>query len=380
MKKSEKKNKGRRLLVISDTVLVKSPDGIKGYEVVVRELDIIADLFDNIVWLGYGFTQKNKALTTPLSSNIRMVPMPPSGGKGLLSKVRIILLYPVYLLYILKYLPKSTHIHSRAPSHPALLALIISKWDRKRTYWHKYAGNWIEPNPPKSYAGQRKLLSSINNAKVYGTVNGYWPGQKKHLLSFENPCLYEAERVEAKRVSNKKHFEDNLSIIFVGSLSPFKGVLELARAMDMLKHSERFSELIIVGDGELKDQLMVFQQQSRVQVRLTGTLNRPQVEELYKKSHIIALPSKSEGFPKVIAEGAAYGCIPLVTDISSIGQYITDGVNGFLLPNSESITIANTLDKIGENPGLKELSEKATNLGASFTYEYYKQRIAKEIL
>jgi len=372
--------KGHRLLVVSDTVFLESKEGRQGYEPVVRELDMIADLFDEIIWLGYGFSQKNTAVITPLSSNIRLVSMPPSGGKGFLSKINIILLYPLYLYYVLKYLAKATHVHSRAPSHPALIAMLISKWDKSRTYWHKYAGNWIEPNPPTSYARQRHILIAINNPKVYGTVNGYWEGQKKHLLSFENPCLYEDERQKAGQLSKNKSFDNKLTIIFVGALSGFKGVIELVEAMELLKYPERFSELIIVGDGELMDQLMALNKQTKVKVKLTGFLKRHQIEELYCKAHIIALPSKSEGFPKVIAEGAAYGCIPLVTNISSVDQYITSGTNGFLLRDNHSITIADTLDKISSNPNLKEISGKATELGALFTYEYYKERIVKEIL
>jgi glycosyltransferase involved in cell wall biosynthesis len=373
--------KGRILLVISDTLLVVSKEGIKGYEPVVRELDIIANLFDEIIWLGYRFTQKKAPVITPLSSNIRMVPMPPSGGKGYLTKIKIILLYPVYLFYILKYLPKATHVHSRAPSHPALLALIISKWDKKRTYWHKYAGNWIEPNPPKAYGRQRQILTGINKPKVYGTVNGYWPGQKKHLLSFENPCLYETERQKAEQFSKSKNFDDKLSIIFVGSLSGFKGVVELVEAMKLLKQPKRFNELIIVGDGELMEYLRILSnKKTNVKIKLAGFLNRLQIEELYNKSHIIALPSKSEGFPKVIAEGAAYGCIPLVTNISSLDQYIKPGINGFLLKDNGPNTIAHILDEITIRPDLKKISETATEVGSRFTYEYYRERIVKEIL
>ena len=306
--------------------------------------------------------------------------MPPSGGKGYLSKIKIILFYPVYLFYILKYLPKSTHVHSRAPSHPALIAMLISKWDKNRTYWHKYAGNWIEPTPPKSYARQRQILIALNNPKVYGTVNGYWAGQKKHLLSFENPCLYEDERQKAEQLSKNKSFDNKLTIIFVGALSGFKGVLELVEAMELLKYPERFTELIIVGDGELMNQLVALNKQMKVKIKLVGFLKRHQIEELYRQSHIIALPSKSEGFPKVIAEGAAYGCIPLVTNISSIDQYIKNGMNGFLLTDNKPGSIANVLDEITANSDLKKISEAATRLCTRFTYEYYKERIVKEIL
>ena len=43
------------------------------------------------------------------------------------------------------------------------------------------------------------------------------------------------------------------------------------------------------------------------------------------------LPSYSEGFPKVIAEAMNFGCIPIVSDISCIRQYIINGKNGFLI-------------------------------------------------
>ncbi len=373
--------KGRSLLVVSDTAMLENAAGKKGYEPVVRELDIIADLFDEIIWLGYGYSQTRTPVILPLSSNIRLITMPRSGGRGLFSKLKIIFQYPIYLFYILKYLPKVTHVHSRAPSHPAMIAMLISKWDRGRIYWHKYAGNWIEPHPPKSYARQRNILSNINNPKVFGTVNGYWPGQKKHLLPFENPCLYEEERSGAEAFSSDKDFTGKLTIIFVGALAAFKGVVELIKAMELLTYPGKFSQLIIVGNGELWDELnIITAKKSRIKIRLAGSLNRLRVEELYSSAHIIVLPSRSEGFPKAIGEGAAFGCIPVVTNISSIDQYIKNGENGYLLADNRPETIARALDEISVNPDIKSISRKATLLGYKFTFEYYKARIVNEIL
>lgn len=376
-----KMQKASRLLVVSDTVFVKSKEERKGYEPVVRELDMISDLFDEIVWLGYGFKSKNTPVITPSSSNIKMIAMPPSGGKGLISKLQIILQYPLYLFFIIKYLRRATHVHSRAPSHPAVLAMFISRFDKTRIYWHKYAGNWIESNPPKSYAKQRQMLIRLNKPNVFGTVNGSWAGQKKHLLSFENPCLFEYERAKAAQYSRSKNFDNKLTMVFVGSLSAFKGIIELIEALELVTHPERFNELIIVGDGECMEEIKrITGKKTRVKISVTGFLNRKNVEQIYIKSQIIVLPSKSEGFPKVIAESAAYGCIPLVTDISSIDQYITHGINGFLLKDNKPRTIAHVLDEITDNSDLKKISETATCLGTRFTYEYYKERIINEIL
>ncbi len=372
---------GRKLLVISDTTLLTKPNDKRGYEPVVRELDVIADLFDEIIWLGCQNTQLKVPLSQPQSPNIHLIAMPISGGKSLLSKLKIAFLYPVYLFYILKYLPKVTHVHTRAPSHPTLLALLISKWDKTRIYWHKYAGNWIEPNPPKSYALQRSVLKGISNPKVFGTVNGKWTGEKKHILSFENPCIYEDERILAGEISQQKDFNKKLTIVFVGALSRFKGVIELINCIDLLTCPQRFSELIIVGNGELWEEVnKLSSKMNKVPIRVTGALSRADLAEIYAGGHILALPSLSEGFPKVIGEGAAYGCIPLVTNISSINQYIQQGINGFLLKDNYSVTIAAALNEISKENNLKQISINATSLSSIFTYENYRLRIVNEIL
>jgi glycosyltransferase involved in cell wall biosynthesis len=53
------------------------------------------------------------------------------------------------------------------------------------------------------------------------------------------------------------------------------------------------------------------------------------VHDLLKLSHFLLLPSDSEGFPKVLAEAACYGVIPVVSSVSSIPHYINES-NGFL--------------------------------------------------
>ena len=63
------------------------------------------------------------------------------------------------------------------------------------------------------------------------------------------------------------------------------------------------------------------------------------MDKIYAKSHLIILPTKSEGFPKVIAEASAFGCIPIVTNIEPINQIVINRKNGILLdaPKVENI-------------------------------------------
>lgn len=98
-------------------------------------------------------------------------------------------------------------------------------------------------------------------------------------------------------------------------------------------------------------------------------------------SYYFMLPSDSEGFPKVIAEAANFGCIPMVSEVSSIGQYV-NSENGYLITPCTSEKIHELLIQISKTPE-NEFINKASEIykiANSFTFAHYRNRILKEIL
>ena len=86
-----------------------------------------------------------------------------------------------------------------------------------------------------------------------------------------------------------------------------------------------FNEFNIVGGSgsEADKNYNDFQAQSLdIKTNFLGWLNREELNHINSKSHILILPTFSEGFPKVVAEAACFGCIPIVTNIAPINQYI----------------------------------------------------------
>ena len=77
----------------------------------------------------------------------------------------------------------------------------------------------------------------------------------------------------------------------------------------------------------------------------------------------------------MIAEGAGFGCVPICSDISSIGEYIQHGTNGFLIKNVSTRSIAELLLALPAPSVLKEISQRASMLAELFTYERYVNQI-----
>jgi glycosyltransferase involved in cell wall biosynthesis len=159
------------------------------------------------------------------------------------------------------------------------------------------------------------------------TINGKWPKQKSHLISSENPCLEEADL--ANGLLHQKNFNSPAyTICYIGALNDDKGIPEIVECLNNPKVRHFIKHFYIVGDGPKRE---AYQKQIHdlTDVHFLGFKDKKGVHETLQQSHFILLPSKSEGFPKVIAEATCYGCIPIVSDVSCIGQYINHS-NGYL--------------------------------------------------
>ena len=61
-----------------------------------------------------------------------------------------------------------------------------------------------------------------------------------------------------------------------------------------------------------------------------GVVSGNRKTELLRRCQIFVLPSLYEGLPISLLETMAYGMVPVVTDVGSIGEDVKDGVNGLM--------------------------------------------------
>lgn len=371
-----------KLLIISHTEHYRLPDNtIAGWGPTIRELDELTLLFDEVIHIACLYPTPAPKSAMPYSSGkVKFVSIPPYGGPGWRNKLGILLKAPQIIAAVFRELRQADVFQFRAPTSMGVYLIPLLSLLTRKKGWFKYAGNWGQEQMPLSYAIQRWWLLRLQKRKV--TINGRWPGQASHLLSFENPCLTAEELRKAGVIAAEKSFQEKLNICFAGGLNEGKGIRQLLDALALIPDiSRHIGQLLIAGDGPLRAELAQKAAQLPISVVFRGFLNRSQLEEVYAAAHIICLPSASEGFPKVIAEGAAFGCIPVVTDVSAIGQYVIPGQTGFLMPGNRPEQIAAAFHALlGNRAALPAIAQRARQMAGLFTYERYRQRIAAEIL
>jgi glycosyltransferase involved in cell wall biosynthesis len=87
----------------------------------------------------------------------------------------------------------------------------------------------------------------------------------------------------------------------------------------------------ILGDvsGPLKESDWPF-------IKFDGNIsNEDQIAAIYQQAHILILTSSTEGFPMVIMEAMAHGCVILSTAVGDIPFHVINNKNGFLFSKTE---------------------------------------------
>src|SRR5690606_25034409 len=170
------------------------------------------------------------------------------GGKNVVDKIQMVLHAPRVLNRIHHALKGSTHFQFRAPTGMGVYVIPYLILFSAKRGWFKYAGNWKQEHAPFAYRFQRWLLKSQNRPV---TINGHWPNQPKHCLSFENPCLTQNELQSGSLCRKTKVLPTRRSFCFVGRLDASKGVELVVDSLIAL--SEYYKALIdnvhIVGEG-----------------------------------------------------------------------------------------------------------------------------------
>ena len=132
-------------------------------------------------------------------------------------------------------------------------------------------------------------------------------------------------------------------VLFVGRLSPEKGILELVQAAGGMK-------LTVAGDGPLRE---------RVPEAL-GFVPHHELPPLYERAAVVAVPSHREGFGVVCAEAMAYGRPVVASAVGGLLDLVVDGETGLLVPPGDVDALRAALERLlGDAELRRRLGEAA---------------------
>ena len=169
--------------------------------------------------------------------------------------------------------------------------------------------------------------------------------------------------VNAIRFQSSTTKRDGKTVLYVGRLEKYKGIHFLLKAFKKVQVIHPETELVIVGSGPYKKEL----------VRLASCLNltrsvkflenvpEESLTQLYQSSSVFASLSQYEGQPISLVEAMASGLPVVATNVGAVPELIRNQETGFLLnfPPEEKILVERLAFLLGNEGFSRKIGEEA---------------------
>ena len=154
-------------------------------------------------------------------------------------------------------------------------------------------------------------------------------------------------------------------VIAVGRYTHQKGFERLIEAWNLICRQHPDWHLDIIGDGEDRAQLQQLIDQYNIGSYITLCPPTKDMDTVYRGASIVVMSSRYEGLPMILLEAQAYG-LPIVSYACKCGpaDVVTDGVDGFLVPEGDIEALASKLTTVIEDDALRQQMGQAARIAS----------------
>jgi glycosyltransferase involved in cell wall biosynthesis len=172
---------------------------------------------------------------------------------------------------------------------------------------------------------------------------------------------------------------DHLNILYLGYLDPRKNIINLLRALRILKQNNTNVTLTVAGPDAYGHEKALRREVRRLAVEdnviFLGRVDGLEKLKLYQSSSVLVLPSSGEGQPLVLGEALAVG-LPIIFSKHCNFSFAAEQGAGIELPSVDPLDIAKSIDNLWKEKSaflaMKNAAFRVAELhGWSATSEYW---------
>lgn len=193
-------------------------------------------------------------------------------------------------------------------------------------------------------------------------------------------CVYIPNAVDS--FSNNKTKFGNKNIIFVGRLSPEKGIFDLLEVFKHVVAVDGSIKLFLLGDGYLKEKITNEIKNSVLEnnVIMPGFVSVEDQEKYYLNSDLFVMASFTEAFGLVLIEAMNYGVPCVAFDSASGPRELINKNIGVLVSNRNKIKMAKEIiDLLEDKDRLMQLQKNIEKYMLKFSLDENKKSWLKTI-
>lgn len=350
------------------------------YSPYVREMNVWSKYVDKIILVAPLNLKNKSAIDLAYShQNIEFSKVASYHFLSLKSTFQTLFKLPKIVFKIYKAMQQSDHIHLRCPGNMGLLACLVQILFPSKPKTAKYAGNWdLKSKQPLSYRLQKWLLSNTFLTKnMQVLVYGEWENSTKNIKPFFTASYFEKDKIAV----SPRTLVGKISFVFVGTLSNGKQPLYAIQLIEKLYQRGLNVQLEVYGEGAEREILVDYITVNSLEniVFLKGNQSQETIKQAYLENHFVVLPSLSEGWPKVVAEGMFWGCLPIASQVSCVPNMLDHGNRGLLLALKLEHDVNEIASILKDNKLYQEKANNAIHWSRHYTLDIFETEI-KQLL
>ncbi len=186
-----------------------------------------------------------------------------------------------------------------------------------------------------------------------------------------NPVVYPLPVYTPELLPDAVVASERKVLLAVGRMSEEKGFSGLIQMFLSLAHQHMQWDLVILGDGPLRDELA----QQIESAELGGRVLMPgrvgNVGAWYERADLYVLSSRVEGFPNTLGEAMAHGCAAVSFDCDTGPRdLIRHEVDGLLVPPGDFGAMAQSLGRLMQDDALRgQMAARAVDVRERYSME-----------
>ncbi|MCX5703871.1 MAG: glycosyltransferase family 4 protein, partial [Candidatus Omnitrophica bacterium] len=151
-------------------------------------------------------------------------------------------------------------------------------------------------------------------------------------------------------VKKKLGLGDGPVVGIVARLSDVKGHIYLIQAMKLVLENVPDAQLLIVGDGNLRRELVNLTARLEMEENVFFKPSVLDTQEVLSIMDVFVMPSLKEGLGLALMEAMARGLAVIGSDIGGIRSLIKDGANGLLVRPADVAGLTSAILELLRNP------------------------------
>lgn len=311
--------------------------------------------------------------------SIKLIAVPEFHFTSVSGIIKSVFVIPYILFNICWHMMRASHIHLRCPGNMGLLGTLAQILFPRKKKTAKYAGNWDpKSKQPLTYRLQKWILRNTwLTHHMKALVYGDWPDRTKNILPFFTASYSETDKIT---VPERTIHDKPLRFIYVGTLTANKQPLLALDVFYELFKTGKPVEMHFYGEGIQKQLLIekIATYHLVDNVFVHGNVDAATLNAAYRQSHFLLFFSKSEGWPKAVAEAMWWGCVPVTTPVSCVGWMIQTNVRGMLLTTLQSEYVSKEINMQMQKPQwFESTSHKAQTWARKYSLDSFQLAIQK---